>query len=174
MLEGVMVAERDAVDDMLAQWSRERPDLDTSGMAVVLRVLLLAGLFGERLKETLAPHDMAPWEFDVLSALRRSSDRGGVTPSELCESAQLTSGAMTHRIDRLEERGLVRREASPEDRRSWLICLTPKGLELVDRAVGARMEDAAASVASLGRADQRRLARLLRSVASDLSTPTGG
>lgn len=156
---------------MLAQWERERPDLDTSGMGVVLRVMHLAGLFSERLKETLAPLDLAPWEFEVLSALRRTGRRRGLTPTELCESAQLTSGAMTHRLDRLEERGLVKRRPSREDRRSMSIFLTSRGLDLVDEVIGARMDDAADCVAGLSRSEQRELARLLRALSLGIAIP---
>jgi DNA-binding MarR family transcriptional regulator len=149
---------------MLRQWGQERPELDTSGMAVVLRILQLSGILNDRLKATLAPSGLEPWEFDVLSALRRAGPRGGVPSKALCESAQLTSGAMSNRIDRLEERGFVRRRPHPEDRRSNTIHLTPKGRERIDRVIGARMDDAAASLEGLPVADQRRLAGLLRDV----------
>jgi DNA-binding MarR family transcriptional regulator len=131
-------------------------------MAVVLRVLLLAGVFSERLKEILAPSGLAPWEFDVLSTVRRAGRP--VSSKELCESGQLTSGAMTHRIDRLEERGLVRRVPSVEDRRAIEVSLTPAGRALLDGVIGARMRDAADCVAALGKREQRELARLLRAV----------
>jgi DNA-binding MarR family transcriptional regulator len=159
---------RDAVDEMLAQWRAERPDLDSGGMAVVLRVGLLAGVFGERLKGILAPAGLAPWEYDVLSALRRSDPRRGLSPTELCRSAQLTSGAMTHRLDRLEERGLVRRRSASEDRRGIRVSLTPRGRRLVDGIVGARMADAARSVEGLSRAETRELTRLLRRLSAAL------
>lgn len=158
------MSERDDVDEMLVQWREQRPDLDSSGMAVVLRVLMLAGVFGERLKTTLAPSGLAPWEYDVLSALRREGRAGGLTPGELCESAQLTSGAMTHRLDRLEERGLVRRRAGKTDRRSVTVILSARGCSLVDSIVGSRMSDAAESLAAVSKKDRLELARLLRLV----------
>jgi len=159
-----MVRERDTVDEMLEQWGAERPDLDLAGMGIALRVTLLAGLFGERLKETLAPAGLAVWEFDVLSALRRSDGEGGLSPTELCASAQLTSGAMTHRLDRLEERGLVRRRADAGDRRSVTVTLTRRGRALVDRVLVDRVADASDAVAGLRAADRRALERLLREV----------
>jgi len=163
-----MAPERDEVDRMLAQWRHHRPELDSSGMAVVLRVGLLAGLFGDRLKHILAPRGLAPWEYDVLAALRRAGPSGGRTPTELCQSAQLTSGAMTHRLDRLEGRGLVRRRTAPEDRRSVDVALTRKGRALVDGVIGERMVDALDCVAALTKKDRRELARLLRIVGKSL------
>lgn len=154
----------DVVHEMLEQWRGERPDLDLTGMAVVLRVLILAQDLGRRLKETLQPFELQPWEFDVLSALRRVGEPFELTPTELCSSAHLTSGAMTNRIDRLEERSLVRREADEADGRSWLVVLTRKGRLLVDRAIGARVQDAAESVSALKASERRALADLLASV----------
>lgn len=162
-----MPRDRDAVDEMLDQWRRERPDLDSSGMGVVLRIQILAGIFADRLKETLAPSGLAPWEFDVLSALRRAGP-DGLSPTELCESAQLTSGAMTHRIDRLEEPGFVQRRAAEDDRRSIRVVLTSKGRAVVDEVIGARMADAYRSVAALGRKRRAELVRLLRAVSVSL------
>lgn len=156
---------------MLQQWRVERPDLDSSGLAVVLRVGVLAGVFGERLKRILAPAGLAPWEYDVLSALRRASAREGVSPGELCRSAQLTSGAMTHRLDRLEERGLVRRRAAPRDGRGVRVRLTPRGRQLVDSILGARMADAGDSLGALSRRDARELTRLLRALCGGLEEP---
>ncbi len=155
----------DAVDKMLGQWSRERPDLDSTGMAIVLRILMHAGALADRLKVTLAPMGLASWEFDVLSALRRSSGEGGLTSKDLCESAQLTSGAMTHRLDRLEERGFIRRKTRKSDRRSILVTLTPRGTSLVDKAIEQRMADAADCMRGLTKTDQRKLIVLLRALA---------
>lgn len=161
---------QDAVDGMLAQWRRERPDLDRSGMAVVLRILLLSGTFAERLKVILAPAGLAPWEYEVLSALRRVG-RTGLTPTELCRSTRLTSGAMTHRLDRLEERRLIRRRKRVEDRRSSVVLLTSRGRTLVEGLLAERMDDANACLKALGKAERRELARLLRLVGASLNEP---
>jgi len=149
---------------MLAQWRRQRPDLDSSGMAVVLRVVLLSGVLFDRLKAILGPVGLAPWEYDVLSAIRRAGNPSGVTPKELCRSAQLTSGAMTHRIDRLVARGLVRRQAGRADRRSVGVLLTARGRALVDRVIGDRMRDAIACLTPLRKKELAELTRLLRIV----------
>jgi DNA-binding MarR family transcriptional regulator len=165
-----MARERDTVDEMLEQWAQERPDLASDGMGIVLRIQILSGIFANRLKETLAPLGLARWEFDVLSALRRAGS-AGLSPTELCESAQLTSGAMTHRLDRLEDPGLVRRRRDREDRRSIRVVLTPKGRSLIDKVIGARMVDAAASVSGLGKRQREDLVRLLRALSLAVHGP---
>jgi DNA-binding MarR family transcriptional regulator len=162
-----MPRQRDTVDEMLEQWARERPDLDTEAMGVVLRIQLLSGVFGDRLKQALRPMGVAPWEFDVLSALRRAG-KEGLSPSDLCDSGQLTSGAMTHRLNRLEEHGLIRREGARHDRRSVRVRMTAKGRALVDRVIGARMADAAEATAVLSRSKQTSLTRLLRTLCTGL------
>lgn len=164
----------DDVDAMLADWRAERPDLDPSAMAVVLRVLILSSHLSERLRAVLAPLDLAPWEFDVLSALRRAGRSGGRTPKELCHSAQLSSGAMTHRLDRLEERGWSIRKRAKGDGRSVTVHLTPKGRALVDDAIKVRMEDAVESLGSLRASDQKSLARLLKLLGRELLGPAEG
>jgi DNA-binding MarR family transcriptional regulator len=165
-----MTMRRDAFDEILAQWREERPELDSSGMSVVLRVLNFSGILSERLKGILEPAGLLPFEYDVLSALRRSEVSGGMTPTELCRSAQLTSGAMTHRLDRLEERGLVRRKADKQDRRSVQVSLTVRGKKIVDSILGARMADATKSLGGLTKQERRELARLLRLVGRDLES----
>lgn len=157
--------ERDQVDRALAQWRDERPDLDPTGMDIVLRVLQLGSTFDERLKHVLEPTALVPFEFDVLSALRRA---GTLSAKELCEAAQLSSGAMTHRLDRLEERRLVRRRSSARDRRSIDVSLTAAGRRLVDGVLGRRMEDAARCVEGLTSAERRRLSSLLRALSLSL------
>jgi len=162
--------EEDRVDEVLAQWEAERPDLDPSGLAVVLRVQQLAGAFAERLKRILEPAGLAVWEYEVLAALRRS---GGQTPSELCAAAQLTSGAMTHRLDRLEERGLLRRKPSRTDRRSLTVELTAKGRRLVDGILGDRMAAATTSLEDFTETEVRRLTSYLRRIDTELYDTEG-
>ncbi|MDF1799208.1 MAG: MarR family transcriptional regulator [Planctomycetota bacterium] len=161
-------SDQDRVDQTLAQWEAVRPDLDPSGLAVVLRVQQLAGEFADRLKRILEPAGLAPWEYEVLAALRRS---GSLTPTELCAAAQLTSGAMTHRLDRLEQGRLLRRKPSRTDRRSLVVELTAKGQRLVDGILGDRMAAAATTLEDFSEAEVRRLTGYLRRIDTELYEP---
>ena len=80
---------------------------------------------------------------------------------QLYRSAMLSSGAMTNRIDRLEQKGLVRRLPSQEDRRSLKVQLTEDGLALIDRAVAAHVANERTMMAPLGEAEQAQLKSLL-------------
>lgn len=152
----------DLIDQICEQWSRERPDLDSGGFALVGRLLLLGKLLERRVSETLAPLELQVWAFDVLATLRRQGAPYRLTPTELSRATLLTPGAMTNRIDRLEAAGLVRREAEPNDRRGVRVSLTKSGLDLVDRAIELRFAEANDAVAEVPARNRASLERTLR------------
>lgn len=156
---------KDLVEQHLDRWSKERPDLDSSPLAIVTRVNLLAKRFRRHTKRALRPFRLELWEYEVLSALRRQGEPFELPPTTLAKLGMLTTGAMTNRIDRLEDRGLVQRRPDPEDRRGLFVKLTPKGLELIDRAVAARLDSAAVSVAALSERESKHLEDLLKKLA---------
>jgi DNA-binding MarR family transcriptional regulator len=86
----------------------------------------------------------------------------------------LSSGAMTTRLDRLEERGLVARSLSPDDRRSFVITLTPAGLELADRAISTRLAGVERILNLILPAEQEELAQLLRRLMVTLTDEAAG
>src|ERR1700737_4520137 len=104
-----MAATQDEVDRLVAAWRRERPDLDVRPLEVLSRVTRLARHLDRARSNAFAAHELALWEFDVLSALRRSGPPYTLSPGALLTQTLVTSGTMTNRIDRLAGRGLVRR-----------------------------------------------------------------
>jgi DNA-binding MarR family transcriptional regulator len=152
----------DMIDALQSDWSEQRPDLDSERMAVVLRIQALARILGNQAEASLDHHGLQWWQYDVLSALRRQGEPHTMSSSELADAGMLTSGAMTNRIDRLEEEGLVSREGDPQDRRRILIRLTQHGLERVERAIEARFNTADAALDSLTAAKRDTLNGLLR------------
>ena len=153
---------KDIVDELLQQWSAERPRMDVSALGVVVRIQMLAKLLSQRTAGVLKDHGLKHWEYDVLSVLRRQGEPFELPSTELADAALLTTGAMTTRIDGLEKRGLVQRRRSLQDGRSVLVRLTPRGAEVVDRAIEARLEEAREVLANIPVADQRRMADSLR------------
>lgn len=162
-----MTTERmpDAVDAILAQWRRERPDLDASPMGIIGRLTRCSALMQRRLDEAFSAHGLTIWEFDMLATLRRSGAPYCLAPTALFSTLMVTSGTMTHRMQRLEASGWVERLANPDDARSKLVKLTPAGLELIDRAVGAHVQNEHRILAPLSAADlsalEASLAQLL-------------
>ena len=164
--------ERDAIDEILEQWSEERPDLDTASLGVVIRVMTLYRSFSRQATRALEPLELELWEYDVLSALRRQGSPCALPATRLARETGLSSGAMTNRIDRLETRGLVRRTRDRNDRRGVIVSLTAKGRKLIDRAIQHRLESARDSLQTLSAAQQHELAQLLRSAV--LAAPEAG
>lgn len=125
----------DAVDRIVEQWRRERPDLNPTAKHVTGRVVRLADLFQRRFAEAFAPLGLTEGDYGVLVALRRSGEPYALTPTELTRTRMMTSGGMTAVIDRLERKSLVERVPNPADRRGSLVSLTREGLDAVERAM---------------------------------------
>ncbi len=158
----------DHEDRVAEDWQRERPDLDPSSLQVVGRILRLAQLLKGGLAQAIEPLGLSVPGFSVLAALRRSGAPYELTPTELSGSVLLTSGAMTNRIDRLENAGLVERVRSEIDRRSVTVRLTPSGLEKIDQALPAWLDGTRAAISQLGAVEARELGGLLRKLACGL------
>lgn len=124
----------DHVDHLLAQWERERPDLDTTLLAVSTRLVRLGRYLDRTVADHLAPFGLHEGEVNVLAALRRSGPPYVLSPTALYRSLLVSSGAMTNRLDRLEQAGLLERTPDPDDRRRVQVGLTDAGRELVDTA----------------------------------------
>jgi DNA-binding MarR family transcriptional regulator len=152
----------DEIDRLVAEWHRVRPDLDVSASHTLTRITRLALLQAASFAPVFARYGLSWGEHLVLAALRRAGPPFHMTPTTLFSSLLLSSGAMTNRLDRLEEMGLVRRLPDPDDRRGRLVELTAKGRRLVDRAVIDHVADEERLIAPLNRAERQRLAALLR------------
>lgn len=163
--------QQDAVDTILAQWKRERPDLDCSPMGPIGRLRRCAVLLEQQLELTFAEFGLSAWEFDMLATLRRAGTPHILTPTELFSTLMVTSGTMTHRLKRLESRGFIVRQVNTEDARSMLVQLTDEGLALIDRAVETHVENERQLLSALPAEKlfelDTRLADLLRSLESE-------
>jgi DNA-binding MarR family transcriptional regulator len=154
--------EQDHVDSIIAQWRRERPDLDPSPMGVIGRISRAERTLGRSLEAVFTQFGLNRGEFDVLATLRRSGPPFRLTPTGLFTDLMLSSGAMTNRLDRLEQAGLIVRTPDPADRRGILVGLTDHGRALVDAAVAAHLENEHRLLAALTLAEREQLAHLLR------------
>ena len=155
---------KDVVDDILEQWSEERPELDSASLGVVIRVMSLYREFHRQATVALKPLGLELFEYDVLSALRRQGSPFELAATALARETGLSTGAMTNRIDKLEARGLVVRKAGKHDRRSVVVSLSRAGRRLIDKAILSRLEAADESLQGISLSERRRLADLLRKV----------
>lgn len=154
--------ERDRLDDSLAVWAREIPDLEPITEGIVERIQILAKGFDHSLEETLEATGLDRRAFHLLGKLRNSGAPYRRTPGQLAASMRLSSGAMTNRLDRLEAAGLVRRLPDPNDRRGTLVEPTEAGHAAWERAVGAQAIREARIASALDPQDRERLHDLLR------------
>src|SRR5581483_5518316 len=152
----------DEVDRLVAGWRRALPAVDTSPLEVLSRVTRLARHLDRVRSSVFARHDLETWTFDVLAALRRAEPPHQLSPGQLLAQTLVTSGTMTNRVDRLEQRGLVRRRPDPGDARSVRVQLTALGKRRVDAALTDLAAREAAILGALSDEDRVVLAGLLR------------
>lgn len=152
----------DHVDEILAQWRNERPDLDVAPMGLIGRMKRLTQVLSREMEKTWSEFDLNAASFDVLATLRRSGPPFRLSPAGLIASTMVTSGTMTNRIDQLEKAGLVERVQNPNDGRSFLISLTESGFRIIDAAVAAHVKTQERLVSGLSTQERRQLDGLLR------------
>ena len=157
----------DEVDRIVEAWTRERSDLDFSPLQVLSRVGRLARHLERARRAAFAASDLEPWEFDVLSALRRAGTPYQLSPKALLQQTLVSSGTMTNRIDGLVSRGLVERRTDPNDGRGILVQMTRRGQERVDDAISTLLTAEAELLEHLSASDQERLSALLRKLSLD-------
>jgi len=159
---GEAAGRRDIVDRVIERWRAERPDLDPSGKEVTGRIVRLNGLFHRAFCGDFVLEGIDEGGFAVLAALRRVGDPFELTPTALNRELLISSGGVTHLVDRLERRGLVGRRPGVGDRRSVRVALTPAGRVVADRAMAAHASTELRLVAGLTRRERDQLAGLLR------------
>jgi DNA-binding MarR family transcriptional regulator len=157
-----VAALRDEVDDLVAAWRMQRPDLDVEPLQVLSRISRLARHLDIARRGAFADHGLESWEFDVLSALRRQGPPFQLTPGALLRATLVTSGTMTNRIDRLAAADLVRREPDPRDKRGVLVTLTERGMARVDAALADLLRRERALLAGLDSDERRHLEDMMR------------
>ncbi len=158
--------EQDFINRLIEQWRGIRPDLNSDAMRTSGRLLRLAKRVERRSEMLLQRYGLSLWQFDVLATLRRHCC--DLCPGELLKATLLTSGAMTHRLDRLEKAGLIERTRDPKDRRGVRVFLTKAGRELVDQVIEARFAEAALIESCLTPKEAETLAHLLQKLEANL------
>jgi DNA-binding MarR family transcriptional regulator len=158
-------SDRDHVDRFLEEVSADLPaDLDLTVEGIVDRI----GGINRRIKwmheETLDQLDLTLSDWHTLTALHWAGKPYRRKAGELARHAELTSGAMTSRLDALETEGLVRRLRDPSDRRSVLVELTEKGRQAHEQAMGIQAQKEALLAEALTDREKEQLNSLLRRV----------
>jgi DNA-binding MarR family transcriptional regulator len=149
----------------LATW----PQIDPSVEAIVTRISRARRQLRAEMEASLAHVGLTLEEFKVLMALIEGPRSHGA----LCRELEVSTGAMTNRLDKLEREELVRREPDPHDRRGVLLHLTPGGRERLDAYVDRGAQRERQLLEGLTAADKRTLNVLLQKLLDSLAAEGG-
>src|SRR4051812_1482967 len=158
-------SDEDALDDLdaaLLVWAREIPSLDPLTEGIVERIHILSHHLNESMSETLAEFHLDRRWFRLLGRLRSYGPPYQRSAGMLAAELQLSSGAMTNRLDRMEQAGLIRRLPDPSDRRGTLVEPTEQGHRAWDETVGEAARREASFTSVLSDAEKQKLHDLLR------------
>lgn len=153
---------RDRVDERMELWAGAIPGLDAATEAITQRVAIIHKSFERSLAETTEQFGVAVGEYKVLTILRGSPPDYERSPTELAKWTNLSTGAMTNRLDNLEEQGLVERLPDPDDRRGLRVKLTPKGSDLWQQMAEVQAEKELRAASVLDASEREQLNDLLR------------
>lgn len=163
----------DWTDRVLERWAGLRADDDMSHYQVTARISRIGLHLARSQERVFAQFGLNRGDVGVLSALRTAGSDQRLSPTELFKGLMLSSAGVTSRLDRLEERGLVRRTRHPSDRRGVLVELTEEGRALLEEAVKANTSVERELVGGLDAGQRSQLAELLRRLLSDLESRVG-
>src|SRR5438876_2409558 len=154
--------EQDHIDRFLESIRERLPMLDPEVEGLVDRISGLSRRFKRALDETLAEFDLDYAEYKLLGLLTREGEVYHSSPGRLARLMELSSGAMTNRLDRLEQAGLIRRLPDPSDRRGVVVELTDHGRQTYRNTVGVQAKKEALVTAALNEREKAQLNSLLR------------
>ncbi len=155
-------------DQVVEEWRSARPDLDPSPIKVFAAIAITGRLVEEFYEVSAARHGISGADFFLLSELRRRGEPFECTPGELGSVLVRSTGGMTKQLDRIAVAGYIERVPNPEDRRSSLVHLTPRGRQLVDAALEDHFHSEASLLDQFSAGETEDLVRLSRALGSRL------
>jgi MarR family 2-MHQ and catechol resistance regulon transcriptional repressor len=145
--------------ETMPKTEKSEKDDDLSGIHLWLVLWKAARAVEAQAQRSIARFTMVQSDFGVLEALLH---RGPLSAKQLGAKVLLTSGSVTAAIDRLTERGLVRREDDARDRRACIVHLTAGGRRLIEHAFTQHRTEMEEALAEFSTEDRRGLLPLLR------------
>lgn len=130
------------------------------------RIKLLSQLLSRKLTERLEPFGLTPFHWVVLCCLW---EEDGLPTSSIGEKLQQVGGTLTGVLDRMEERGLIRRERDCRDRRIWRIWLTDAGKELETVLPAIAVEIREQAMHGISYAEREQFSQLMNQAIDNLS-----
>jgi DNA-binding MarR family transcriptional regulator len=157
------------VADIADAWTRELPGADTDSIAVITPLWRTAKTLADDRRRTLSALGVDPSTLDLLSVIRRAGPPYELTTREITRRALVTAGAISQRIARAEETGLVERTPSNASRRAVAVRLTEAGHRLIEMTVRELLAHESRVVASLTAAERTVLATCLTKIDAALA-----
>jgi DNA-binding MarR family transcriptional regulator len=155
--------QQDHVDKFLESIRSELvPDIDLAVEGIVDRIMGISRRLRRLLEETLSEHDLSWGEWKVLGLLRHAGPPYRSSPGHLAERTDLSSGAMTNRLDRLEEANLIKRLPDPTDRRGVQVELTAAGHKAYEQSTSTQAAKETLIASALTEREKEQLNSLLR------------
>lgn len=161
------------VSEIAAAWERERPGTPVSSIGIVTPVWQLAKLLGDDRRRVLAEAGVDSATLDLLSVLRRGGAPYELTTRELGRRSLVSAGAVSQRVARAEQAGLVARRSGAGRPRSVLVALTDAGHALVEETVDQVLGREAELTGGLSQAQQEQLTELLGILLRDVQERLG-
>lgn len=127
--------EPDHVDEIIAAWRREMPEVAGLPLELAKRTALLSAAFDAVTAEELDKLGLTPADYGILATLRRVGAPHRLKPTDLTNALLLSSGGTSNIIKRLVAAGYVVRESDDRDGRSSWVRLTARGIEVTEEAV---------------------------------------
>jgi len=149
-------------------WERERPGTPTDSIEIVTPLWRLAKLFADDRRRLLADLRIDPATLDLLSVLRRGGAPYELSTRELSRRTLVTAGAISQRVARAEDSGLVTRRTADDGTRAVLVTLTEAGHDLIERTVDQVLTRESELIASLTPASREQLAGQLQSLLDEV------
>jgi DNA-binding MarR family transcriptional regulator len=125
---------RDRADVLVDLLCKESGDVDAATKKLGIRLRRIANHLERELRRELAADGIEAWELEGLLALH-SAPGQRLSAGALLRGSQVTAGAISNRIARMEAKGWVNREVDPADRRQVLVTLTASGTARLERVL---------------------------------------
>jgi DNA-binding MarR family transcriptional regulator len=152
---------RDHVDVVVSSWYEDTPTFDRTIKQLAIRLPRVSHYLQRAQRREFAEHQMETWEFEVLITLRHV---GTCTAGDLLRRMEVTSGAISNRLARLEKNGWIRRDVDMNDRRQVLVSLTKEGMTRTDEMLKVTMHADEAIFGLLDSKKQQQLNDALRTI----------
>jgi len=156
-------AKKDSIDRFIDASLALFPGVDPETEGIVDRIHKISKHVKRLTERTVTRFGLNVGEFHTLVQLRVAPHHTS-SAGDLAEHLDLSTGAMTNRLDGLEEQDLITRQRDASDRRSVLVTLTAKGADVLVQAVEAAAKEEEAVLAALSDAQRRRLNEMLRNL----------